>query len=444
MTTTAPDPAPRDPVPRPARSLAPDIARGLMLALIAVANVSWLLWGHDGSVGMSPHVPARTASDSVLQFVMTLAVDHRALPLFALLFGYGMVQFHRSRIGRGIEPRIVRVMMRRRHWAMVLLGLLHAALLFNGDILGAYGIAALLLVWLLFGRRDRTVLIWAGVIAGIMALASVFMMAGGVMASLFTPDDALAEMAASGEEFSIGMVRDLAYGQGYLVTVLMRVVMWVPTTLQSALMMVVPLAIMLGWVAARRRVLDEPWNHVRLLRRAAIGGIAIGWLTGLPDALLNAGLLPLPDAVYWMFVGLNYLGGLACGIGYAAAFGLLAMRLEGRQAEDPSVPGRVPGPLVRALSAVGQRSLTFYLFQSVILVPVFAAWGLGIGPHVSTTGAVAIAFAVWAVSLPLAQLLDARGARGPAEVVLRRLTYGKHDPRPQRSSMSANSSPTVA
>ena len=40
------------------RSLAPDIARGLMLALIAIANVSWLLWGHEGGVGMTPHVPA--------------------------------------------------------------------------------------------------------------------------------------------------------------------------------------------------------------------------------------------------------------------------------------------------------------------------------------------------------------------------------------------------
>ncbi|GAA1483293.1 hypothetical protein [Brachybacterium fresconis] len=61
------------------RSLAPDIARGLMLALIAVANVSWYLWGHEGSVGMTPHVPAQGPVDTVIQVVMTLAVDHRAL-----------------------------------------------------------------------------------------------------------------------------------------------------------------------------------------------------------------------------------------------------------------------------------------------------------------------------------------------------------------------------
>ena len=43
----SPPPLPRDQVST--RSLAPDIARGLMLALIAIANVAWFLWGHEGA-----------------------------------------------------------------------------------------------------------------------------------------------------------------------------------------------------------------------------------------------------------------------------------------------------------------------------------------------------------------------------------------------------------
>ena len=75
---------------------------------------------------------------------MGLGVDGRSFPLFAFLFGYGMVQFFRSRIDRGLAHRTVRRMLRRRHWAMLLLGFLHALLLFLGDILGAYAIAGLL------------------------------------------------------------------------------------------------------------------------------------------------------------------------------------------------------------------------------------------------------------------------------------------------------------
>ncbi|MGO1926365.1 DUF418 domain-containing protein [Brachybacterium tyrofermentans] len=86
------------------------------------------------------------------------------------------------------------------------------------------------------------------------------------------------------------------------------------------------------------------------------------------------------------------------------------------------------GALVRALSAVGQRSLTFYLFQSLLLAPLMADWGLGLGVHLGTTAAVAIAIVVWLLSLPIAAWMDSRNLRGPAEMLLRRLTYGRLDP----------------
>lgn len=432
-----------------------------MLALIAVANVSWFLWGH-GSVGMTPHVPAQNLADAVLQFVMTVAVDARAMPLFAFLFGYGMVQFYRSRLDRGIEPRVVRIMMRRRHWGLILLGLLHAALLFYGDILGAYGLAALLLVWIFFGRRSRTLRIWIIVISAVMAVGSVFSVISALALTFFAPPETITEMEAGMGGFDTGLIRDRGFAQPYLITIPVRVLIWIPLTAQAAFAVIVPLAIMIGWLAARARVLDEPWNHVRLLRRVAIGGIAIGWLGGLPDALMHAGMLPLPEAANWAFTGVTYLTGLACGLGYAAAFGLLALRREGRghgpvaqaapasaaaeatapaeraygvpATADAPVPTRSPGPVVRALSALGQRSLTFYLFQSVVLAPLFAAWGLGVAQYVSTTGALAIAFGVWVISLPVSLAMDSRGMRGPAEMLLRTMTYGKHDPRPERAS----------
>lgn len=460
-----------------------------MLALIAIANVSWYLWGHEGSVGMTPHVPAQNVADWAVQVAMTIAVDHRAMPLFAVLFGYGMVQFYRSRLDRGMEPRIVRAMMRRRHWTMLLLGLLHAALLFYGDILGAYAVAGLLMVWIFFGRRTRTLLIWIGVLVTLMLLFALFSILSAISLAFFAPPEAIASVKSG--SFGMGLVRDFAYGQPYLVSVLARLAIWTMGLLPGALLLT-PVSILVGWVAARHRVLDEPWRHTRLLTRVAIFGIAIGWLGGVPDVLLITGVIPLPDAVGWAFSGLNSLAGIACGVGYAAAFGLLATRLEGRAAtstttdpaRDPgsgsgsgsgdrpldtaarrerrreaaaadsarvpaqraygvptSAQARVPGAsstgtsaartgsLVRALSAVGQRSLTFYLFQSLLLAPLMADWGLGLGVHLSTAGAVGSALVVWLLSLPIAAWMDSRSLRGPAEMLLRRLTYGRLDRR---------------
>ena len=455
----------------PTRSLAPDIARGLMLALIAIANVAWFLWGHEGGVGMTPHVPALGPLDSAVQFVMTVAVDHRAMSLFAFLFGYGMVQFYRSRVDRGMEPRVVRLMMRRRHWAMLLLGFLHAALLFYGDILGAYAIAALLWVWLLFGRRTRTIIVWASVIGGALVFYALFSVVGALGILFFAPPEVLEQMQRSGATgFTNDWIRDLAYGQPYLVSMLYRPMMWIVSSVPLALFGAV-LPILLGWIAARARLLDEPWRHTRALTRLAVAGIGLGWLTGLPDALVVIGVLPMPEVLSWAFYGLNMAGGMCCGVGYAAAFGLLALRLEKRPTLPPSAPlstaplsvserralraeravahaalspaqraygepateappaGAAPTGLMRALSAVGQRSLTFYLFQSLLLAPLMAGWGLGLGPHVGTAASVGIAFSVWLLSLPLGAWMDSRGMRGPAEALLRRMTYGKHDPR---------------
>ena len=191
-----------------------------MLALIAVANVCWYLWRSSESAGGTPHIPADGPLDSIAQAVMTIAVDHRAMPLFAFLFGYGMVQFYRSRIDRGLAPGAVRVMMRRRHWAMLLLGALHAALLFYGDILGVYALSALVLVWWFFGRRSRTLRIWVIVLAAVMTLFALFSLLSGLVLTYFAPAEVTAEMAAT--DMGTGFARPLAYDTPYLVSVLYR------------------------------------------------------------------------------------------------------------------------------------------------------------------------------------------------------------------------------
>jgi uncharacterized membrane protein YeiB len=203
----------------------------------------------------------------------------------------------------------------------------------------------------------------------------------------------------------------------YALAALIRAGMWIGTTIGSVLMLTIPLAMVLGWIAARRGLLDDPAAHRRTLVRIAVWGIAIGAVGGLPTALAFTGVLPVPAMNSWMLSGFDQLTGVAGGAGYAAAFGLLALRIGSR-----------PGRIASAIAGVGRRSLSFYLLQSVLFAPLLTAWGFGLGQHAGTAIAFAIAVGVWLLSVVIAAVMDARNARGPAERLLRRLTYGPHDP----------------
>lgn len=168
----APDP-PVDPGATPigARNLAPDLARGAMLLLIALANVHVYVYGRPTGVRGYPR--DLSAVDRVVAAVQLMLVDGRAYPLFGLLFGYGIVQLARRRTAVGMPVQTVKSLIRRRGWWMLAIGFLHAALLWAGDIVGLYGLIAVLLVGLFLAGTDRALLVTTGIsllLAGLLGL----------------------------------------------------------------------------------------------------------------------------------------------------------------------------------------------------------------------------------------------------------------------------------
>lgn len=398
------------------RALAPDLARGAMLLLIALANVSAYLWGRP-TTGAAVHPEPTNAADAVLRFVMTVMVDGRALPMFSFLFGYGMVQFAQARRARHFPEDTIRRFLRRRHLALIAFGVTHAALLFHGDVLGTYGLIGLGLVALLFGRRERTLRVWAWVLFALAVIVAVGTLIGGLWLNSIPATAADIEAQRQVDAAYLRLFEPMLGDVSYASSVAPRLWMWFIVWLQSVFSEI-PLCILLGWLAARRGLLDRPWEHRTVLRRIAVGGLAIGWLGGLPEALLGAGVITLRSDATWAFFGLTYTSGAFAGIGYAALFGLLAARIHDRG-------GFSHGLLLRAIQAIGRRSLTFYLWQSVVFAPLLCGWGLGLGRTLTTTGALALAAVVWAAGIPLALMLESHGRRGPAEVVLRFLSYGR-------------------
>lgn len=122
----------RGPAATDERALAPDLARGSMLLFIALANTVWYLWAAPTAGLGTAHPVAEGTMDRAIQFFTVMAVDMRSYPMFAFLFGYGMVQLVRRQETSGVSPRAVDSLLRRRNLWLAAFGLVHASLLFVG------------------------------------------------------------------------------------------------------------------------------------------------------------------------------------------------------------------------------------------------------------------------------------------------------------------------
>lgn len=363
------------------RVLAPDLARGVMLLFIALANSHYFLQGPRYLVGFPL---GGSALDAAVASAIATLVDGRAFPLFSVLFGYGVVQLARRQQEAGTPWKAVSRLVRRRSLWMMLIGFLHCVLLYVGDIVAAYGFLALLLVgavrW-----KEWVLLTLAGLMLVVLSLpgADDAALVAGPDPALLSPDPvtAFVERAAA----------------------------WPLLVPMEAVGLLVPF--LLGVFAARRRLLEEPARHRVLLTVAAAVGIGAAVAGGLPLGLTVAGVLPAgPDL--GLLVTLHDATGYLGGPGYAAALALLAGRI-----------GQRRGLVTRAVTAVGQRSLTCYLSQSVVWTLVFAPYALDLSDDLGVAGTAALAVGTWLATVWIAELLRRRGARGPAEVLLRRLTY---------------------
>src|SRR5690606_20546513 len=157
----------------------PDLARGFMLLLIVLANTAYYLYGGQRSAS-GAHPVDGSALDTVVQGILITTVDLRVYPMFAFLFGYGLVMIARRQEQRGLSGKQVRSVIQRRNLWLIAFGAVHALLLWGGDILGAYGLTGLVLVWLFLRRSDRTLLIWAGIGTALVTLVAALSTLGAV------------------------------------------------------------------------------------------------------------------------------------------------------------------------------------------------------------------------------------------------------------------------
>ena len=423
--------------PASVRYPAPDVARGFMLLLIALANV--VFW-----VDYLPEAAGGTALDQAWIALRGALVDRRSYPLFAMLFGFGLAVMARRRIeaamrsaedalppgadtqtrerhlARARETATVdaRRLIRRRGLWMILFGAVHG-MIFAGDIIGTYGIIAAVFAGTVV-RRKRTRMLVVGIVMTLVCAWSMSYMGwavgGGPEAAGITASESMAfspvARATPGPSLPISNLIGWVFSTFFALTSAMTI----PATF-------------LGVRLADSDLMSRPDRH----RRALLVGGAAALIVGAAGSVLNTRLTG-GAPIYTMLTGSRpdpqslltgpampvWLASLAPVIdmltGLVGACGWLAL-LAAWAGPGTGAPLRGAHWL---LSAVGRRSMTVYIGQSLLFALVFGALLLTGAPAPGEAVLALIAVVVWAVLAGACAWIERSGrTRGPLEILLR-------------------------
>lgn len=396
------------PIDAPRRILALDAIRGFALLGIFLMNIEW--FSRPMQEMGSGIAPGATGLDHAVAWLVYVFVQGKFWVLFSLLFGMGFAVMSAR---AGDAPTFNKAYLRRCA-VLLLFGVAHALLLWPGDILHSYALAALIL--LAFGEMADRKRLWLGIAiyAGVVLLS---LLIGGMLSVL--PAEAGAELAkASGltSEAAAAAAQVYAHGDFMQVTAQRgRDFMG----LLEADVVVVPMAIgvfMIGvWLVRSGKMHDVAAQRAFFARLALYAipaglalvacSVALGTSFDFADEM---GMMTLASAVM-------LAGSLPLALGYLALFVL-----------GLGVPGlrRVLGWLAPA----GRMALTNYLLQSLVAALVFHGYGLALWGQLGRAAQVALVLAVFLAQLLLSALWLSRFRFGPMEWLWRWLTYGVRPP----------------
>ena len=377
------------------RLLVPDVARGMALLGIALANITtaWIMNDGDGPDAYFGGV--ETLADKIYVVFAAMFIHVRGLPMFSTLLGFGVGLIAMSLWRRGFPLRRARAVIAKRYGFLALFGALHCLFLFMGDIMMLYGAIGILLA-LLLPVTDKTLMRVAYALFGLQVLAGI----GIGVAAVFIDTS----------NFNIGGVPS---PESYLGLVGEQALALLAHAVSFPFTGVIALPVMLvGFVWARRGTLAG--GHQRELWAWTLLALAIILFLGLPWGLATIGVLD--PALAEPLNAANSCIGMLTGPGIVAAATLALEPLQRRGARPWFL-----WPLI----ALGKRSMTGYVLQSVFFLALVYPFTLNIGPELSAAGQAALAAGVWLATLLIACALEAAGKPGPFEWVHRRLSYGK-------------------
>lgn len=381
-----------------------DVLRGIAIMGILVMNIPFFFIPMQATQYL-PSDPLFTGASIDVWFYSHVFFDMKFITIFSALFGAGII------LMVGEEPDASRkVHFSRMRW-LLLIGLIHAYVLWFGDILVSYAIFGMIAVY--FRKMSPGKLIFWGffwiAIAGLLffgAFGSMALipeeMSGTDMGIIMTPEayqDVVAAYQAGGLERlginAFGAVMGQVMGAGLFGGRIIGVMF-------------------LGMALYRIGFLTAKWAIGRYALVAIIAlpvGLAASWWGGQH---MIAAEFDFRD--FWVHSVVNYWSSLATALGYASVVMIIC-----------KLP--VLAIIRYPFACMGRMAFTNYLTQSMTLV-FLSIGGIGLGwfGEIDRVQMMQIVLAIWVAQLVISTLWLQVFRFGPLEWLWRSLTYGKLQP----------------
>lgn len=366
-----------------------DLMRGFALLGILLIN---MLAFHSPLSYIDPYTWFDASGDQATFTFLDIFVQASFYPLFAMLFGYGLgMQFLRAEA----KKKAFAPMAAKRLAILLVFGILHAFLIWYGDILITYAIMGFILIGMI--RLESKWLLFLGIIiyAIPQTLLLLLLFAAVSMDSSFYTG--IQEVQSSIAAYSGGTFAEI-FRQ--------RFDDWVyvnnPLNYIVLIVTILPFT-MVGAAAAKWRLIERSRELKKLWIGLALGGFVVGLL------------LKLAPYIFTPNIAMTYLqdifGGPMLAVSYAAIIALVSQSAK-------------VAKLLRPLSKAGRMSMTTYITQSVIATTIFYAYGLGLYGQVNLITGTLLALGIFAVQLIFAEIWLSKFQQGPLEMIWRKFTYG--------------------
>lgn len=369
-----------------------DILRGFSLLGILLVNI--LAFNLPIPHILDLHEWFTEAKDIIWYQTLDIYVQSSFYPLFSMLFGYGLaMQFMKAdRTGARFYP-----FAWKRLTVLLFLGLIHAVLIWWGDILTMYAFCGFFL--LLFLRFPSGWLLTFGlVINGFwhLFILLTYFLAGLANTEVQPPSIDIASINSALEAYGIGTWTDAFIQRLQDLSVQMNIWMWI-----QSLFTILPY-MLVGAAFAKWRLIERAKELKGLWISLAIVCIVLGlFIKSAPFMFTRTYLLDYLKV---------YVGGPILSIGYMAVIVVICLL--------PFMT-KVLSPIAK----VGRMSLTVYIMQSIVCTILFYNFGFSLYGSIDVQMGTLIAIALFVIQVALAEIWFMKFKQGPLESLVKKIIY---------------------